>query len=128
MARILVVDNTPTIRELYDDILSDEGHEVHVETGPDLDLDQVEQCAPNLIILGYLFGAEALGLVMLHHLRTRPTTVRIPIIMCTGADQHIKDVQSDLERQRIVVLPKPFAVDDLLALVEHALFGHGAAV
>jgi CheY-like chemotaxis protein len=121
MGRILVVDDTSAILELYHDLLTDEGYEVSLDTGPRLDLDQIAQRAPDLIILDYLFGQEAAGLVMVQQLAMHPATARIPIIVCTAAVQLIADVRPDLERLGIAVLPKPFAVDDLLALVAHAL-------
>lgn len=121
MARILVVDDTALILALYDDILSDEGYEVHLESGPTLDLDRVKQLAPDLIILDYLFGQEASGLVMVQQLTMCPTTTRIPVIVCTAAVDLIKAVQPDLERHGIAVLTKPFAIDDLLVVVAQAL-------
>lgn len=121
MARILVIDETAVMRDLYHDILSDEGHEVHLASRPILDLDQVEQLAPALLILGCLFENEPAGLVMVHLLRLRPTTAHIPLIMCTGALALLHEVRLDLEHQGITMLTKPFAVDDLVTTVEQAL-------
>lgn len=121
MPRILVIDDTAVMLELYQEILSDEGYEIHLDTGPTLDLQQVEQVAPDLIILDYLFGSEAQGLVMVQQLTMHPTTARIPVIVCTAAVDLIKAVQPDLERQGIAVLYKPFAIDDLLLVVAQVL-------
>jgi CheY-like chemotaxis protein len=121
MARILVVDDAPTILDLYRDILTDAGYEMWLETGPTLDLDTVEQAAPDLIILDYLFGYEAAGLVMVQQLTMRPATARLPIIVCTAAVHLIKEVQPDLERQGIVAVSKLFAIDALLRWVAQAL-------
>lgn len=121
MARILVVDDTATILELYADILQDEGYEVHLETGPRIDLDQIAHLAPDLIILDYLFGNEAQGLVIVQELLMCRATARIPILVCTAAVRLIEDTRADLERQGIAVLSKPFAVDALLELVQQTL-------
>ena len=121
MLRILAVDDEWAIRALYHDILSEEGHEVYLQSSPTLDLDQVEQRAPDLIILGYLFEHKPAGLDMIHQLSTRPTTAHIPVILCTAGVNLLAAVQPDLERRGIHVLPKPFAIDDLLAVVAHAL-------
>jgi len=112
---------TSAIRVLYDDLLSEEGHEVHLESGPTLDLDRVVHLAPDLIILGYLFGLEPAGLDMIHQLRMRPTTARIPVILCTAGVNLLAAVQPDLERQGITVLWKPFSIDDLLNAVQQTL-------
>lgn len=61
MFRILTVDDTFAIRVLYDDILSEEGHEVHLESGPILDLDRVEQLAPDLSSWATCLDSNRLG-------------------------------------------------------------------
>lgn len=116
-----MIDDTAVILQLYDDILSDEGHEVHLDAGPTLDLDRVEQLAPDLIILDYLFGQEASGMLMVQQLLMRPSTARIPLIVCTAAVNLMTAVQPDLERQGIAVLHKPFRVADLLDLIARAV-------
>jgi CheY-like chemotaxis protein len=121
MPRILVVDDAPAVLDLYRDMLTDEGYEVKLETGPTLDLDTVEQAAPDLIILDYLFGYEAAGLVMVQQLTMRPANARLPIIVCTAVVHLIKEVQPDLERQGIVAVSKLFAIDALLRWVAQAL-------
>jgi DNA-binding response OmpR family regulator len=121
MPRIFIVDETPSILELYDDILSEEGYRVQLALDPILDLDQVAQFAPDLIILEYLFGHEAQGLVLVQRLWMAAATAHIPIIVCTAAVNLVKEVQPELDRHGIRVLAKPFAIDDLLAVVRHAL-------
>lgn len=60
-------------------------------------------------------------MVMVQQLLMRPTTARIPLIVCTAAVNLMTAVQPLLERQGIAVLHKPFAVDDLLDLITRTL-------
>ena len=68
-ARILVIDDTPAILELFQDLLTDEGYEVLLSASVMQDVAAVTQLNPDLIILDLLFGTEAAGGHLLHALR-----------------------------------------------------------
>lgn len=112
--RILVVNDTQEILELFREILSDEGHEVILDTYAIHDLDAVERAKPELIILDYIFGAEKLGWQFLQKLKMKRATAAIPVLICTGAVQQAHDMEAFLKSKNVQVLLKPFEVDDLL--------------
>lgn len=111
---ILLVDDDPAIREFVSLVLEDEGYTV-VSAPNGLDaLRHIQQQAPALILLdmhmplmnGWDF-AEA-------YYTTNPPHAPI-IVMTAGHSAH--DAAAEIQANG--VLPKPFDIDELLALVQH---------
>ena len=120
-ARILVIDDTPAILELFQDLLTDEGYEVLLSAGVMHDVAEVTQLNPDLIILDLLFGTEAAGGHLLHALRTHAATAAIPLIVCTAATRQLQGYEADLRLPGVSVVAKPFDVDDVLRAITTAL-------
>src|SRR5690242_3356417 len=78
IARILVVNDTQEILELFDDLLTEEGYEVILSSFAIQDLDEIDRIKPHLIILDYIFGTEKQGWQMLQKLKMRRSTNTIP--------------------------------------------------
>lgn len=119
--RILVVNDTQEILDLFREILEDEGYEVILYSYTIEEMAEVERIAPDLIILDYVFGYEKSGWQMLQKLKMTRTTESIPIIVCTAATREVRDIQGYLQAHGIRLLPKPFGIDELLSIVTHAL-------
>ncbi|GBC80914.1 Sporulation initiation phosphotransferase F [bacterium HR10] len=81
MARILLVDDEPSIRLFYSAVLADEGHEVvEAPSGPDaLRLLDVE--TPDLVILDIRLGT-CNGLELLQQIASHPA--HVPVIILTA--------------------------------------------
>ena len=125
--RIMVVNDTQEILELFEDLLTDEGYEVALYSFGIEDLDEVERVNPDLIILDYIIGGEAVGWQMLQKLKMRRSTARIPVIVCTAAKNQVQEMEGYLKSKGIGLVLKPFDIDDLLAAVNRALRpGYGA--
>lgn len=116
--RIMVVDDAQELLQLYEDVLRDEGYEVRTYAHTVLDVSDVEEVAPDLIILDYLFGSEATGLQMLQQLKLRRAVARLPVIIASAATKQVQEIEHDLHAKGIGVLYKPFDIDTLLALVK----------
>ncbi len=119
--RILVVNDTQEILELFEDLLTEEGYEVVLYSYAVQDMDEIERVKPGLIILDYIFGTEKLGWQMLQKLKMRRSTNTIPVIVCTAATRDVKEIEGYLTAKNVVLVPKPFDIDDLLGAVRQAL-------
>ena len=118
---ILVINDTPEILDLFHELLTDEGHQVSLDTfsvGLDQKMADVKSIRPDLIILDYMWGAEDLGWQLLQLLKMDRDTAGIPVIICTAAHQKASEMQAHLEAMGVTVVLKPFNIHQLLAEVE----------
>ncbi len=120
-SRIMVINDTQEILELFQDLLTDEGYEVVLYSYGIKDLDDVERVKPDLIILDHIIGGEAVGWQMLQKLKMKRSTAKIPIIVCTAAVNAVSEMEGYLKAKNIGVVLKPFDIDDLLIAVRRAL-------
>jgi CheY-like chemotaxis protein len=122
MKRILVVNDSQELLELFRTLLTEEGYEVIVYSSAIEDLKEIEQIKPDLILLDIMLGnREASGWQMLEKLKLFPATASIPVILCTAALDRRRQQQGYLTSQGVLVILKPFNLDDLLACIEKAL-------
>lgn len=121
-ARILVINDTQEILELFQDLLGqEEGYDVVLYSYAPREMHEIEAIHPDLVILDYVFGTEKSGWQTLQKLKMRRATASIPIIICTAAIREIREIEGYLEAKGVTVVPKPFDIDDLLDAVKKAL-------
>ena len=125
--RILVINDTQEILELFRDILEEEGYEVILYSFAITDMSEIERIRPDLIIADYLFGAERTGWQMIQKLKMRRATAGIPLVICTAATLQVREIEGYLQAQGIALVPKPFDIDDLLGAVRRGLQAPGHA-
>jgi DNA-binding response OmpR family regulator len=119
--RILAINDSAEILELYSDLLTDEGYEVIVELAGSWDLDLVRQIAPDLIILDYIINGDIIGWRILQMLKMTDDLSKLPIIICTGATQKIKEMEGHLTSKGVAIVLKPFDIDELVGVVAATL-------
>jgi DNA-binding response OmpR family regulator len=119
--RILVINDTQEILEMFRMLLEDEGYEVILSSFPMQKVQEIEQINPQLIILDFIFGERKLGWQMLQLLKMQRSTARIPIIICTAAESAVRDQEGYLVSQGIQIVYKPFDIDVLLLAITRAL-------
>lgn len=124
MARILVVNDTEEILELFRELLEDEGHEVILSGFPIQQVREVEEINPDLIILDLVFNDEKSGWQMLQMLKMRRSTASIPVIVCTAAIAVVREQEGYLVSQGVHVIYKPFNIEHLLNSVKQMLETH----
>src|SRR5438105_15345467 len=122
--RILVVNDTQEILELFRMILEGEGYEVILSGFPIQQISDVEQINPDLIILDFVFGDQKTGWQMLQMLKMQRSTAIIPVIVCTAALNMVREQEGYLVSQGVHLVFKPFDIDHLLANIKHALETH----
>ena len=85
--RVLVINDTKEILELFRDILEDNmGFEVTLMTFAPDELSRIVEIRPDLVIVDFILGDRELqGWQLLQKMRMHPETVSIPIVACTAA-------------------------------------------
>ena len=124
MARILVVNDTQEILELFRQLLEGEGHEVVLSGFPIQQIEDVERVSPDLIILDFVFNDQKSGWQMLQMLKMKKSTASIPVIICSAALNMVREQEGYLVSQGIHVVFKPFDIEHLLANVNQLLEKH----
>ena len=123
-ARILVVNDTQEILELFRMLLEGEGYEVILAGFPIQQVGDVERINPDLIILDFVFGDQKTGWQMLQMLKMQRSTASIPVIVCTAALDMVREQEGYLVSQGVHVVFKPFDIDHLLTNVTRLLGSH----
>ena len=83
--RILVIDDTQEILDLFRDILEPEGYKVMLAKQTFESVTEIEHVHPDLIVLDLMIGAQKEGWQMLQKLKMYAPTASIPIL---NAQQH----------------------------------------
>jgi len=119
--RILVINDTQEILDLFRILLEEEGFEVVLSGFPFQQVSEIEQISPDLIILDIIFGDEKTGWQMLQLLKMKRSTASIPVIVCTAALNVVREQEGYLVLQGVHVVYKPFDIDHILTTIKLAL-------
>ena len=123
--RALVVNDTQEILELFEEILGAMGLQVVVMSYAPRELARIREIGPDLIILDFMIGdRELLGWQLLQKVKMDRRLDSIPIIVCTAAVKAVAEQQGYLTEQGVLVVLKPFNVEQLEEAV-HRAFAHG---
>ena len=124
MARILVVDDDPAIRQLLTDVLEMDGYEVSVAVDGLAAVREVEAAAPDFVILDVMMpGLDGFGVLSI--IRDQPGEP-VPVLMLTAA------AESDANARAWAggvdyYLAKPFTADAVLDLIDGVLAGQASS-
>lgn len=119
--RIMVINDTQEILDLFREILSDEGYEVLLYSYSIQDMNEIERLNPDLIVLDHVIGGEAVGWQMLQKLKMRRSTADIPVVVCTAAVKAVQEMEGYLKAKGVGLVLKPFDIEELLQAVQQAL-------
>lgn len=126
--RVLVVNDTQEILELFREILEEEGYEVVLSSFGVQELTDIRKVKPDLIILDFLFGGEPHGWQLLQKIRMTRDLKNLPVIVCTAAIQMAKELEGHLTAKNVGLVLKPFDIDDLVEEVRRALLSGSVAL
>ena len=114
--RVLLIEDDPALREMLCEALEGEGYDVLPSDHPVAPLD-VQQLRPSLVILDLMLGGEPEGYGWLEAIRAWRWTARLPVLVCSGFLAPGAPAAHRVQALADVTMPKPFAIDELLAAV-----------
>ncbi|UCG85309.1 MAG: type II/IV secretion system protein [Gemmatimonadota bacterium] len=118
-AKVLLVDDEDQLRRVMRDLLERDGYAVTEARDGVEALDQIDRHAPDIIVLDLnLPGLDGYG--VLSHLRSRPATVGIPVVVLTAQGDEDNEVRV-FEMGADDFLSKPFRARALSARLQAVL-------
>ena len=117
--RILLVEDEPPIRELCQQVLADEGFDVDVAENGKIAQRMMEGRLYALYLIDVKIG-EVDGKELYHWLRKKQPEMASRVIFTTG-DMMNDDILSFLQQSSRPVLPKPFMLEELIAIVKEVM-------
>ncbi len=106
---------------MYTELLSEEGYEVFNHLAAFQDLDTIRSIRPDLLILDYMINGELVGWRILQMLKMSSDLANIPVIICTAANQKVKEMESHLLSKGAYIVLKPFDIYELIETVNTAM-------
>ncbi len=117
--KVLLVDDEDSLRKVMRDLLERDGYAVSEARDGVQALDQIDRVGPDIIVLDLnLPGLDGYG--VLSHLRSRPATASIPVIVLTAKGDEDNEVRV-FELGADDFLTKPFRARALSARLEAVL-------
>lgn len=114
--QILIVDDSVEYLNFMQLLLRTEGFSAEVASSVAAMEQQLEATTPDLIISDVRMpGNQAFA--VLDRLQSEERTRAIPVLLCTGAVQEVRERAGLLDSDRIDVLFKPFDIDVLLGRI-----------
>jgi DNA-binding response OmpR family regulator len=119
--RILVINDTQEILDLFRMILEDEGYHVTALGFAVEDLRKIIDIAPDLVVLDLVFDREYVGWQTLQKMKMHRDTEKIPVLVCTAEIRKAQEIQGYLAEKGVGLLLKPFDIDELINQVTRLL-------
>jgi DNA-binding response OmpR family regulator len=113
-ARVLVVEDDPSVRGLLHTLLTGEGYEVMTASDGLAGLVKASTAKPDLMLLD-LMMPDLGGVRVLEELRSDPALADVPVIVVTGKLEAVPSLRGLLGEDNVFV--KPFGVAELLERV-----------
>ena len=117
--RILVIDDSKTIRRLCDSELSNAGYMVSLAGTAEDGVSAAQQQIPDLIILDHQLPGKT-GYEVCVQLLANPNTAKIPVVASSTLRKKAYAEYVDCDNV-VDMLPKPYSPEALIATVENAL-------
>ena len=121
MARILVVDDSPTEVHVLQTILEKNGHEVIVADSGEAGIEKAKSALPDLVLMDVVMPGMN-GFQATRKLSTIEATSSIPVIIVTTKDQETDKVWGIRQGAKDYIV-KPVKEKDLIDRVNAALSG-----
>jgi len=119
---VVVTNHDPVFLGLLQALLGEEGYEALVPPKLDEPYPFIKDVHPDAVVLDVPFRQETETLATLDKLRLDRATARLPVVVCTTAPGSL-DGLARREAEGLYVLPKPFDLERLLAVLATALRG-----
>ncbi len=114
---IVAVDDSPELLEIVQTCLEAEGYRVVASRDLEGATPTVKETRPDLVIADVRGGGVA-DWHAVNSVKLDSSTASVPMLVCTGAVQELREREPWLREHGCDVLLKPFDLDELLAKVE----------
>jgi CheY-like chemotaxis protein len=118
--RIVVVNDTQEILEMFRILLEDAGYEVVLFSYAPHEIQEIEQAQPDLVVVDIIFGRDVFGWQLLDKLKMHQPTAHIPVVVCTAAVDEVREMEGHLKAMGVGVVLKPFDIDVFLKTIRIA--------
>ncbi|MBX2862752.1 MAG: response regulator [Leptolyngbyaceae cyanobacterium MAG.088] len=116
---VLIVEDTPSERELISHYLQQEGYRViHAITAKE-GLDKAIASQPNVIVTDVVMPGMS-GFELCRSLKRSPETEKVPVVICSSKDQAI-DRLWGMRQGADAYITKPFNREELLKVIKSVL-------
>lgn len=116
--RIVVIEDDDDTRSMMKAVLEADGYDVRASADA---FGDIRHARADLVILDLFLHGESSGWQQLDILTLDPSTRAIPVIICSGAIGSLGSARAKLAELDVVVLEKPFDIEQLSAAVTAAL-------
>jgi twitching motility two-component system response regulator PilH len=116
MTKILVVDDTPSIRELISSYLRDSGYQVIEATNGKEALEKALDNKPDIVVTDVVMP-EMNGFELCRNLKKNPDMENLRIVVCTSKNQDI-DRLWGIKQGADVYLTKPFTQEEIMEAIK----------
>ena len=122
---VLIVDDTPDVREMYGEYLTAHGFRVSTAPNGEMGIASATQRRPDCIVMD-LSMPKVDGVTAIKHLKADPRTRDVPVILLTGYPYKAIE-QGALEAGADAFLTKPCLPEDLESHVQRLIDDRRAA-
>lgn len=119
-ARILIVDDDMTLRELYEERMKQEGYVILSASDGEEAIEKAVKEKPDLILLDIMMP-KINGIDVMKMLREKEETSKIPIIVLTALVQEISKVKDMMKPGDGYLIKSEIMPKDVVAKVEESL-------
>jgi twitching motility two-component system response regulator PilH len=119
MPKVLIVDDSQTVREMVADQLRRSGFEVMEAVDGEEAIAQVQAMLPDVIVTDIVMPRKN-GYELTRWLKNEPSTKHIPVIMCTSKSEEF-DVYWGMKQGADAYITKPYHPPDLVDAVKRLL-------
>ena len=121
--RIVAINDDTVFLNLLHDLLTEEGYDTHLCKEGTASYERVKKLDPDAMILDIRMEHPDEGWQMLEILKLDPVLTTKPVIVCSADIPALQERSTFLKGKGCEILPKPFDLDDLLALLRQLVGG-----
>jgi CheY-like chemotaxis protein len=118
---IILADDEAPIIELLGELFTEEGYDTVCCFSGKEAYQAIQRELPDFVILDMQMEQRDAGIIVLSMMRLNPTTVNIPVIICSANGLFLREKQPQLQGYHCDVLEKPFILSELLVKVRLAI-------